>query len=155
MCFPAKSEFKSLSPPCSCCFPVEIFVSPSKIMQVPSQIMATKFISPVTIFSIPAENVYFHHFPAVLLMSGGVITGGVLVNRFIREKTQKSLKKVKSFQLCSQNQIQSLAQLSSFMQFLSKHKRIFPFLVPVLHSALLCSQLNHPSNPSISPSMQK
>ena len=32
MCFPINFEFKALSPPCFCCFPVEIFASPSKIV---------------------------------------------------------------------------------------------------------------------------
>ena len=59
MRFPAQLEFSALSPPCLRCFPVERFVSPSEVMQVPLQIIAKDFISPSRYFQSPLKMYSF------------------------------------------------------------------------------------------------
>ena len=81
MCFPANFELKVLSPPCFFCFPVEIFVSPSKITQVPSQIIAKKFYFPVTIFSILLNMYSFIIFPFYFQCSEGSLLGGRVLHK--------------------------------------------------------------------------
>ena len=59
ICFPAKFEFKPLSPPCLCCFPVENVPSPSKIFHVPLQIIAKGFYSPSRYLQSPLKMYSF------------------------------------------------------------------------------------------------
>ena len=65
-----------ISPPCFCCFPVEIFRFSIKNYESFITDNCRKYSFLVTVFSILAENVQFYDFPAVLLTSGGVVTGG-------------------------------------------------------------------------------
>ena len=65
----------STSQPCFYCLSVEIFAS-VKDYSGAIKNDRRKLSYPVTVFSIPAENLWFHDFPAVLSMSGGVVTWG-------------------------------------------------------------------------------